>query len=240
MTMQKRDKDLKVLKDFLRMPHSADVVLDKFSSLPGAVVQPSVDGLGHVYVPSTRPSPVLLVAHADVVNNSGRLPVLHDDGECISNPGDILGADDRAGCAIIWILRSLGHGILITDGEEDGCRAAWDIMDNHPDIWEELQSRYQFMVEFDRKGRDDYKCYDVGTDEFRGYVELTTGFHEPDHKSRTDISILAYDICGVNLSCGYMLPHKNGEYIVKDDWLNTLHIAEKWLSAPELPRFELS
>ena len=65
-----------------------------------------------------------------------------------------------------------------------------------------------------------------------------TDFHEPDRRFVTDIAVLARDICGVNLSCGYMKHHTEDEYIVKADWLNTLHIAEKWLSAPELPRFE--
>ena len=113
-----------------------------------------------------------------------------------------------------------------------------DIMEYHPELREELQSRYQFMVEFDRKGRDEYKCYDVGTEVFRRYVEKMTGFHEPDRRSITDISVLARDICGVNLSCGYMKHHTEAEYIVKADWLNTLHIAEKWLSSPDFPRFE--
>ena len=94
------------------------------------------------------------------------------------------------------------------------------------------------MVEFDRQGRDEYKCYNVGTDAFRNYVETTTGFREPDRRSRTDIAVLAQDICGVNLSCGYALPHTACEYIVKEDWLNTLNIAEKWLAAKDLPRFE--
>ena len=229
---------LKILREFLKLPHSASSVHDRFSEIPGAVRWTSPDGLGGVYVPSSRPSPVLMVAHADVVGDSETLPELQEDEETIRNPDHILGADDRAGCAIIWALRSLGHGILVTDGEEIGCLGSEDIMDYHPTLREELQDRYQFMVEFDRKGSNEYKCYHVGTDEFRRYLEQTTGFHEPDRRSRTDIAILARDICGVNLSCGYMKPHSNDEYIVKKDWLHTLSIAEKWLSALELPRFE--
>ena len=229
--------DLNVLKEFLELPHNPIAVLDKFSQLPGAV-----SGMGewwgdYVYIPSARPSPVLLVAHADVVGDEDEPVSLCDNGNIISNPGHILGADDRAGCAIIWALRHLGHGILITSGEEIGCLGAMDIMENHPDVCEELQSRYQFMVEFDRKGYGEYKCYNVGTEPFRHYIEETIGFQEPDRRSRSDITILARDICGVNLSCGYMKQHTCQEYIVKDDWLDTLRIAEKWLSAPDLPRF---
>ena len=90
-----------------------------------------------------------------------------------------------------------------------------------------------------RKNRDEYKCYNVGTDAFRRYIETVTGFHEPDRRSSTDIAVLAKDICGVNLSCGYRNPHTTSEYIVKDDWLNTLQIAQQWLSSDNLPRFEL-
>ena len=240
MEMKKRDHDLDILRDFLNLPHSANAVLDKFAHLPQAIKRTSLcDELGFVFIPATRPTPVLLVAHADVAGDPECLPELYEDELSICNSGGILGADDRAGCAIIWALRNLGHGILITDGEEMGCLGAVDIMANHPDLYEELQSKYQFMVEFDRKKRDEYKCYDVGTDDFRHYIETVTGFHEPDRKSLTDIAFLAGTICGVNLSCGYRLHHTPFEYIVKKDWLNTLQIARKWLSSPDLPRFEL-
>lgn len=240
MEKKKQEDALNILRDFLALPHSSDAVLDRFSELSGAVRETDEDGLGHVYVPSTCPSPVLLVAHADVFIGEEKTPELFEDDKIICNPGHILGADDRAGCAILWALRHLGHGILITDGEELGCWGALDIMEYLPELREELQSRYQFMVEFDRKGRDEYKCYDVGTEVFRRYVEKMIGFHEPDRRSITDISVLARDICGVNLSCGYMKHHTEDEYIVKADWLNTLHIAKKWLSSPVLPRFERS
>ena len=231
--------NLDVLREFLELPHNALAVNDKFSRMTGAVCSMDEWGIGYVYIPSTRPSPVLMVAHADVVGDEECPVRLWEDENIIRNPGHILGADDRAGCAIIWALRYLGHGILITSVEEIGCLGAIDIMEKHPEVCEEIQSRYQFMVEFDRKGYDEYKCYNVGTESFRRYIEETTGFHEPDRRSRSDIAILARDICGVNLSCGYMRQHTCHEYIVKEDWLNTLRIAEKWLSAPELPRFAL-
>ena len=238
METTKHDNALEILRDFLKLPHQAKAVHDKFASLPGAILESTPDGMGFVFIPATRPSPVLLVAHADVVGAPIQLPKLYENDSVISNPGNILGADDRAGCALIWALRNLGHGILITDGEEMGCLGAEKIMEDYPELREELQSKYQFMVEFDRKNRDEYKCYDVGTDDFRRYIEKVTNFHEPDRHACTDIAVLARKICGVNLSCGYCNPHRRDEYIVKNDWLNTLQIAEKWLSSPNLPRFE--
>lgn len=238
MEIEDMGKMVGILRGFLKLPHFAEAVHERFSRLPGAIREMSANGLGYVYVPARCPSPVLLVAHADVFGDSEYLPKLHEDDDIISNPGDVLGADDRAGCALIWALRNLGHGILITDCEEIGCLGAMDIMENHPELREELQSRYQFMVEFDRQGHDEYKCYNVGTDAFRQYVESVTGFHEPNRFSRTDIAVLARDICGVNLACGYYNPHTPNEFIVKNDWLGTLQIAEKWLSASDLPRFQ--
>ena len=235
--MENQRTSLDTLREFLCLPHSSAAVFERFSHLPGAVVGKDVFDSGYLYIPSTRPAPVLMVAHADVFGNDESLPKLHEDDEIIRNPGHVLGADDRAGCAIIWELRQLGHGILITDDEECGCLGAKNIALNNPNLCDELQDRHQFMVEFDRKGRSDYKCYNIGTDEFRQYVEQMTGFSEPDRRSRTDIAVLARDICGVNLSCGYQCPHSSHEFIVKADWLNTLRLAEQWLSQNDLPRF---
>ena len=238
--MEKQRTSLDTLREFLCLPHSSAAVFEKFSQLPGASVEMDEFNTGFLYVPATRPAPVLLVAHADAFGDDNQVPELYENDESIRNPGHVLGADDRAGCAIIWELRRLGHGILITDGEELGCLGAENIVMNYPEFCAELQERHQFMVQFDRQGRSDYKCYDAGTDAFRHYVEQMTGFHEPDRRSRTDVAVLARNICGVNLSCGYQKAHTPSEYILKADWLNTLRIAEQWLSAPELPRFRRS
>ncbi len=159
------------------------------------------------------------------------------DATTIWNAVGIIGADDRAGCAIIWLLRGLGHGILITHGEEKGSLSVEEMARTTPELLAELNSRYQFMVQIDRKSRTDFKCYNVGTDEFRSYVAKMTGFQEPDRNSSTDIRHLAKNIYGVNLSCGYQNEHHAEELIVKDDWLYDLEVIEKWLSRPDLPRF---
>ncbi len=231
------EADLENLRVFLNLDHCASAVLEKFAALPGAVSRMEGDGKDYVYIPSTRETPVLLVAHADVVEDDGDLPELQEDETSIWNAAGILGADDRAGCAIIWLLRELGHGILITDGEERGSRSAKKIKETEPELFAELNSRYQFMVQIDRKSRTDFKCYNVGTDEFRSYVAKMTGFQDAGQKSSTDIRHLAKNICGVNLSCGYRHEHTLDEIIVKDDWLYDLEVIEKWLSRPDLPRF---
>ena len=97
MKKKKQEDVLNILRDFLALPHSSNAVFDRFSELPGAIRETDEDGLGHVYVPSTRPSPVLLVAHADVFIGEENSPELFEDDKIICNPGHILGADDRAG-----------------------------------------------------------------------------------------------------------------------------------------------
>lgn len=64
------------------------------------------------------------------------------DATTIWNAVGILGADDRAGCAIIWLLRNLGHGILITDDEEQGSLSVEEMARTNPELLEELNSRY--------------------------------------------------------------------------------------------------
>lgn len=237
---------LNTLRFFLSMPLNATPVLEHFAAMPNA--QPhNLDAPARqerfVYIPATRQKPVLLVAHADTYTETGCLPELLEKGDTISNadPDEILGADDRAGCAIVAQLGEMqGHGILITDGEEEGQIGAKALMNRCPDIADELQKRYQFMVEFDRRESRNFKCYDVGTDEFRDYVSRKTGFKDAGRRSYTDICVLArapHSICGVNLATGYYGEHYPGEYLMKSDWLETLKLATAWLGEDNLPKF---
>jgi hypothetical protein len=55
-----------------------------------------------------------------------------------------IGADDRAGCAILWLLKDLGHSLLITDGEEKGgIGSKWLMNDTeNADIAEEINTEH--------------------------------------------------------------------------------------------------
>ena len=258
------------LKKFLELPHNSDSVLDCFRYNQGARLFTPTDNPKErfVYVPATRKNSVLLVAHADVFDMSeknvqkgrcvpcGKPNTLRMEKGVIYNadPERLLGADDRAGCAICDILyKELGHGVLILDGEEDHQLGAFALTERCPELSAEIQEKYAFFVEFDRSGDCEYKCYNVGTDRFRRYVEEKTGFYEPEvGKGRSDISALATKICGVNLPVGYYDEHylnskvrlctrqTLGERLVLREWLNSLHISMNWLRATDIPRFELS
>ena len=232
---------LETLRFFLSMPLHATPVIEHFAAMPNAQFH---DFGGHqerfVYIPATRNNSVLLVAHADTVEETDYPTELLEDNDTIRNadPEQILGADDRAGCAMVSILGSmLGHGIFITDGEENGRIGARAVMERCPDLADEMQSRYQFMVEFDRRMSRNFKCYDVGTDEFRKYISAKTNYRDDGRSSYTDICTLAKDICGVNLATGFYNEHSTSEYLNKSDWLETLHLAIDWLGEDDLPKF---
>lgn len=231
--------DFEVLREFLALPHRAEPVLERFSALPGAVKETGGELEGFVYVPPTRKNAVLLVAHADTVGRDTDEIELVETSDTIRNARGILGADDRAGCAMLWQLRNTGHGLLVTDGEEyGGCGAAF-LATAFPDLYDEINRRHQFMIQIDRRGSRDFKCYNVGTKEFRAYVGRMTRFAEPDRRSFTDIVGLCRDICGVNLSCGYCNEHTPDEYLAKAEWRYTLTLMRSWLATDAIPKFHL-
>lgn len=235
--------DLQVLKEFLNCPvEGTDEVLERFRGLPGAVSRG--DGQERfVYLRGSRENRVLLVAHADTVwhgqpagENAPEASL--KNGVFWSRRADTgLGADDRAGCAMLWLLKDLGHSLLVTDGEESGRQGAGWLMGHNPDIADEINRDHQFVIELDRSNARDFKCYHVGTDQFRTYVARRTGYLESDRTSCTDIGTLCRDICGVNLSVGYHNQHTVKECLVAKEWQDTLDLCRAWLAEPDLPKF---
>ena len=232
-----------VLHEFLRFPlDTTEGIFRKFQEIPGA------RSFGHankrsLYIPGSAAKKVVLIAHADTYWDDEN-PFLGEtelviEGGRIHHPQGGLGADDRAGCALVWILRNLGHSILITSGEERGSLACKWLAENRPDVLDELNNSHQFMVQFDRGNGREFKCYDVGTDAFRETIQQVSGYREPDRERSTDIKFLCKTICGVNLSIGYHNEHTAEEYLVIDEWQHTLEIARDWLSRPDLPLFRL-
>ncbi|MEW6710607.1 MAG: hypothetical protein AB1403_12350, partial [Candidatus Riflebacteria bacterium] len=190
-----------------------------------------------VYVPGKRNDRVVLVAHADTfwemlgIYQKEVSELLFEDG-VVKNAWGGLGADDRAGCAILWLLKDLGHSILVTAGEENGGLGSEWLMNENPDIRYEINEKSCFAISLDRRNGRDFKCYSVGTDEFRKYIIASTGYSEPNRYSYTDIVTLCEKICGVNLSIGYYNEHNNDEFMVLDEWLHTLNICRIWLKNP--------
>jgi hypothetical protein len=234
---------------------SQNDVLDKFMNLPNAFTDGTTKKQNRfVFVPGTRDDRVLLVAHADTVwlDNPIRLGYFNNilysldrntnkqtkqaDGSTRTRWGVGIGADDRAGCAIAWALRDLGHSILITSGEEQGCIGSKWIMGDK--AWRKnINTTHSFIVQFDRHGHKDIVFYDKGTKAFVEYTKEQTGF-TPAQGSYTDIRELCYNICGVNISVGYHDEHRPEEKLVVDQFMNTLQTAKYWLSK-KVPTYPL-
>ena len=241
-------------------PDSAAPVLSVFAELVGAIAH--YDGGKHnfVYVPGKRADRVVLIAHADTVWDeyylrelypyvdlklADRLPdMAHKpvfDGQFVYQNGSLdwgIGADDRAGCAMLWLLRDSGHSLLITDGEEHGQISSHYLTENYPAIAEEL-NHHRYMIQLDRRGGTDYKTYSLPvTYEFCRFIETHTGFTDAGKTARTDIVALCSRICCVNLSVGYRREHTPQEFLSYPDWLNTLTIVSRMLEG-EQPEFLL-
>lgn len=238
--------DLKVLKHFLQMPlGSADPVFKRFLEVPGSIFR-GQSPERFLYIRGYRKNRVLLVAHADTAwdRNISAVDLLHDvyfekGMACSGAEGVGIGADDRAGCCIVWLLKELGHSVLITDGEETGLKGSSWLMESpeNSDIAQEINDDHRFVVQFDRCNGTDFKCYKVGTPEFKEYVKKQTNFIDAGETRSTDISMLCKSITGVNLSIGYYNEHQGSEFLNLAQWRHTLNLCKKWLAKPELPRF---
>ncbi len=245
MTRYDKTNHIEVLRSFLEIPlGSADGVFDRFLEIPGAIYRG--EGLERfLYVRGSRSNKVLLVAHADTVwdREYGYDPgptheIKIENGEIKAVDDQFgLGADDRAGCAMLWLLKDLGHSLLVTNGEEDGQKGACWLMSDNKDISDEINHDHEFVIQLDRCNGRDFKCYDVGTDEFRSYVADKTGYTEPDRRATTDIVTLCREVAGVNLSVGYHNEHGNQEHLNIAEWKHTLNLCCRWMAERELPRF---
>ena len=222
-----------VLEKFLSCSlASTQEVFNEFIKLENAQYFPEIDGLDDfVYVPGQRSDRVVLVAHADTVfSKDGQHKVVFENGIYSSGEYDVgIGADDRAGCAMLYLLKDSGHSLLITNGEESGCLGSWSIRKNHEKIYDELNS-HMYFLELDRRNSFDFKTYNIPvSEEFKDFIATETGFKEADTQSSTDITILCNKICGVNLSIGYRYEHSISEILVYDDWKHTLDVVTEML-----------
>ena len=243
------EREREVLEMFLnKSVTSSRSVMREFSKLEGAIVHLPRKRGGFVYVPGTREDRVLLVARADTVwdaaFNHYRFPrqkVVFKNGCYASASGETgIGANNRAGCALLYLLHDLGHSILVLDRQEFGFYlGVYELWANYHDLFDEM-NRHRYMIEFDLEGADKLKYYDMPTSlAFSNYIAEGFGYQEvlSDGKHSTDICQLAHSICGVNVSAGYCNQSTPREKLDYNQWLNTYTKARELLSK-EQPHFE--
>lgn len=231
-----RSKDPSLM-EWMSMP--TQEVLNKFANLPcaskvGQALQQ------FVYIPGSRKNKVLLVAHSDTVfdRRKKKIKPKYRDGTYSSTVKQIgIGADDRAGIAILWKLRKSGHSLLIPNGEECGCVGTRFLMQSKN--WAKEINSHQFAIEFDRRGSSDLVFYQVGSPDFLKWLEPHyPGYHKA-FGSFTDICELCRDMCGLNISVGYYDQHFAVETLVKAEWQRTLDLTRKMLTCKKIPKFEI-
>ena len=212
-------------------------VVDLFMTLPGAeALKYTNPDTPIVFVPGHRKDRVLLVAHYDTVFTKP-VKVGQLGSYLVSmNKGVGIGADDRAGCCALWMLRTLGHSLLLVPDEEVGCRGSGYAAEHHVDKLKD----HSFCIEFDRAGSRDLVYYDMETDPFEEYIEEAFPGYEHAQGSFTDIVELcpALDIAGVNLSIGYDDQHTANEHLDVMNYIRTVYLAMNMLQRTEIPSFQ--
>lgn len=246
-TMLQIESARKTLEYFCAFPlDSSEELLKKFAELPGAISHFDGGKKNFVYVPGTRKDRVVLIAHADTVwdRDYGERDDLRqslkkeDDIYSGVNSAVGIGADDRSGCAILWLLKDSGHSLLVVDGEEHGQIGSHHLREHYPELFGELND-HAYMIQFDRRNGTDYKFYSLPVSRrFERFIQSETGYQDAGRNARTDIIVLCHKICGVNLSVGYYKEHTPDEYLVFSQWFYTLCLAEQLL-APRQKRYLL-
>lgn len=221
--------------DFLELP--TEDVIGRFLDLKRSIALPVPRCDPCVFVPGTRKSRVLLVAHSDTVwdHDPARTVELIGDVVTSGTPQVGIGADDRAGCFILWALRNSGHSLLLCSDEEAGCLGARHIAKT-PALQDHL-----FALEFDRCGPADIVNYGEATTPFIDYLEsYYSGFSESTG-SFSDICEICptAGIQGVNLSVGYYSEHTAEELLHLGMLSHTLGCTRNLLSEATIPGFKL-
>ena len=188
-------------------------------------------------------APVMLVAHLDTVHEKPVKQICtSEDGNILMSPQGI-GGDDRCG---VFALVKIYHAaqvkpwLLFTCDEEVGGLGAKQFCLAHSQglLPPELDA-LNFLVEIDRKGKNDAVYYDCDNPDFEEYI-TGKGF-QTALGSFSDISLLApeLDVAAVNLSSGYYNAHTLHEYIIRTQLENVIQrVGEIVSDASDLPRFE--
>lgn len=177
-------------------------------------------GKNFLYAKGTLP--VMLIAHLDTVFYMPPSEIFCDEKKQVMWSEEAGVGDDRAGVyAILEIVMGSRPDrtphVLFTLEEEKGGLGA-----SEAGAIVNLPSDVKFLIELDRRGRNDCVFYQCNNQAFTNYIE-SFGF-EKQIGTFTDISILMDDwnICGVNLSVGYYNEHTYSEILRYDELYATI------------------
>lgn len=233
---KKKNRRGPTLQQWMMMETSE--VLERFASLPGAI-RVGKGPRQFVYIEGTRPDKVLLVAHSDTVFDDRKREVVLDKKQIYrsAKSGVGIGADDRAGCAILWALRKSGHSLLVPNAEEAGCVGSRFLMSCEEQGWPQAINDHAFAIEFDRCHASDLVFYDVGSPDLEKFLLKHYPGYATDTGAFTDICVLCEKMAGVNISVGYYDQHFGNESLVLSEWQRTLDLTRKMLQTENIPKF---
>jgi len=171
-------------------------------------------------------APVMLIAHLDTVHEKPIRDIcLSADKNILMSPQGI-GGDDRCGVfALVKVYQSaqIKPWLLFCCDEEIGGIGAKKFCLAHHQLQlpNELDN-LKFLIELDRKGKNDAVYYRCANLDFEEYI-TGKGF-KTAQGSFSDISLIApeLNIAAVNLSCGYYHAHTRHEYINRSHLDNTI------------------
>lgn len=168
--------------------------------------------------------PVLLVAHLDTVH--AHLPhIIFYNKDILSSPNGI-GGDDRCGVYMIFeMIKKHKCSVLFCEDEEVGCVGAEKFI--HTNLASDLIGKFNYIMEFDRRGKNDAVFYDCDNKDFEAFI--TKEYYKTDMGSFSDISTIApyLECAAVNLSCGYYNAHTTKEYVVWAEMEKSIEEASK-------------
>ena len=182
-----------------------------------------IDGAGNVHFDRRlNGERTLITAHSDTVAHRGGHNVIKHDGRFWRACGDVLGADDGAGIALMAHMLSQGvsgYFILFRSEETGGAGSKW-LADNMPD----LLIQFNRAIAFDRAGYYDVITHQAGvrccSDEFADALAQQLSFEESglmfmpsDGGVYTDTAeFTALIPCCTNISVGYFQQHTTDEH----------------------------
>ena len=220
----------RVLREFLHYPLNDGLqILQRFAKLEGAVVGEGDGPMERfVYVPGSRKHPVLLVAHVDTVwdqhyqqEQKGMPPTYGEELITSNDPAAGIGADDRAGCALLWLLKDSGHSLLLLDGEEKGHYAAKYLQEKRKSFLRKL-NRHAYILALDLPGERYCHYHNVpNCRKFSRFFEENFDCIPMPRNFGSDLSYLCKGACGANLSIGVYRMHRPEETLNLSQWLHT-------------------
>lgn len=181
--------------------------------------------------------PIGLVAHMDTVFSTQPTEVYYDKQKNVIWSPQGLGADDRAG--IFLIIKILIDGyrphIILTSDEEIGGIGAMALATVHKKI---PFKTLKYLVQLDRRGINDCVFYECNNQKFIDHIS-NFGFIE-NWGTFSDISELcpAWQVCGTNLSVGYIDEHNKIERLFVNGFLATYKKLKDILSQKNIPNFK--